>query len=208
MFLENIVYYAFALMVGISVHEAAHAWTAYKLGDYTAKYAGRVTLNPLAHLDPLGTLMIFIVHFGWGKPVPYNPYHLNNPKRDAALIAVAGPTANFLTALVLAVPLKYLPWTAIPMAGFFLQNVLEVTVFLNIMLMVFNLLPIAPLDGSKLIGILIPHEYEAEYQEFLRVGPFILIGVILLENILNFHLLSSILTPLFKLVYTFIFLVT
>lgn len=206
--LETFIYYAFALLVAITVHEAAHAFMAYKLGDYTAKYEGRVTLNPLAHLDPVGTLMIFIAHFGWGKPVPYNPHNLKNPKKGTALIAIAGPLANFATALILTIPAKYIPWHAIPMAGNFLFNVLQTTIVLNIFLLVFNLLPIAPLDGSKLIGAFIPYQYEREYQEYLHFGPFILIGILFLQFALNINILSRFLLPLFDYVYAFIMLIT
>lgn len=206
--IETFLYYAIALLVAITVHEAAHAYMAYKLGDYTAKYEGRVTLNPLAHLDPIGTLMIFVAHFGWGKPVPYNPHHLKNPKQGSALIAIAGPSANFLTALILAIPLQYFPFQSIPMAGVFLFNVIQTTIILNIFLLVFNLLPIAPLDGSKLIGAFVPYKYEAEYQEFLRVGPYLLIGILFLQFVLNLNILSNILLPLFDYVYAFIILIT
>lgn len=206
--LETFIYYAFALLVAITVHEAAHAWMAYKLGDHTAKYEGRVTLNPLAHLDPIGTLMIFVAHFGWGKPVPYNPHNLKDPKSGAALIALAGPMANFITALILTIPAKYIPFEMIPMGGSFIFNVLQTTIILNIFLLVFNLLPIAPLDGSKLIGAFIPYSYEAEYQEFLRVGPYILIGILFLQYILNINILGRILFPLFDYIYAFIMLIT
>lgn len=208
MSLLNFIYYGIALLVAITVHEAAHAWTAYKLGDHTAKYEGRVTLNPLAHLDPIGTLMIFVAHFGWGKPVPYNPYHLKDPKRDSALIAVAGPAANFLTALILTIPLKYFSIYAIPQAGPFLYGLLETVITLNIFLLVFNLLPIAPLDGSKLIGVLVPREYEEEYQAYLHIGPYILLTIIGLEIFLNFSIISSIIIPLYDYVRSFIILIT
>jgi len=205
--LTNIVYFAFALLIAITVHEAAHAWMAYKLGDHTAKYEGRVTLNPLAHLDPIGTLMIFIAHFGWGKPVPYNPYHLKHPKRDSALIAIAGPIANFITALIFSIPLQYINFEILGKIGIFLGGIVSATVLLNVGLFVFNLLPIAPLDGSKLIGAFIPDRYHAEYQEYLRIGPFILIGLILLENF-NINILSKIMYPLVDLVFATIQLMT
>lgn len=207
MTLTNFVYYAFALLVAITVHEAAHAWMAYKLGDYTAKYEGRVTLNPLAHLDPIGTLMIFVAHFGWGKPVPYNPYHLKNPKRDAALIAVAGPIANFITALVLSIPLQYINFQALGEVGVFLSGVLVTTVLLNIGLMVFNILPIAPLDGSKLIGAFIPDQYHHQYESYLKIGPYILISLIFLQNF-GINILGRLIKPLYDMVFVLIQLIT
>lgn len=207
--LEELVYYAFALLVAITVHEAAHAWMAYKLGDYTAKYAGRVTLNPLAHLDPIGTIMIFLAHFGWGKPVPYNPNNLKNPKEGSALIAIAGPVANLLTAMILSIPLQHFGFTEIlgENLGNFVKNTVFVTVYLNVGLMVFNILPIAPLDGSKLIGAFIPDKYYSQYQEYLRMGPYILIGLILLQNF-GINILGKIIMPLIDRVFSIIELVT
>lgn len=207
--LESIVYYAFALLVAITVHEAAHAWMAYKLGDHTAKYAGRVTLNPLAHLDPIGTIMIFIANFGWGKPVPYNPYHLKDPKKGAALIALAGPMANFITALLLSIVLQHFPFFTLfgSSLGAFTQNIVYFTIYLNIALMCFNILPIAPLDGSKLIGAFIPNQHYEQYQEYLRMGPFILIGLIILQNF-GINILGRIIMPLIDGVYTLTQLIT
>lgn len=164
----NLIYLLIALAVCISVHEAAHAWVAYKLGDPTAKLAGRVSLNPLRHLDPLGTLMIFIAHFGWGKPVPFNYHNLKHPRRDAALISIAGPISNLLTAFVIAIAFKYLP--AMPP---FLLEILRGIFSLSIILFLFNLLPIAPLDGSKLIGLIVPHSKEDWYQRFFGPRPFL-----------------------------------
>jgi len=201
--LEGFLFYAFALLIAITVHEAAHAWMAYKLGDYTAKYEGRVTLNPLAHLDPLGTIMIFIAHFGWGKPVPYNPYHLKNPQRDSALIAIAGPMANFITALLFSLPLTYLNFSFFGSFGLLVAGLVEATVWLNVILMVFNILPIAPLDGSKLLAVFIPERYHAQYQDYLSYGPYILIGLILLESF-GFQILGYILTPLTTIVFSII----
>ncbi len=175
----DIIYLLIALAVCITVHEAAHAWTAYKLGDPTAKLAGRVSLNPLRHLDPLGTLMIFIAHFGWGKPVPFNYYNLKHPRRDAALIAIAGPLSNLLTAFIIAIFFKYIQ--SLPL---FVFGTLKAVFNLSIILFLFNLIPIAPLDGSKLIGLVIPHSKENWYQRFLAQGPFYLILLIIFDRLL------------------------
>ena len=94
----EVIYYILALVIVVTIHECSHAWVAYKLGDPTAKMAGRISLNPFRHLDVLGTLMIFIAHFGWGKPVPFNYFNLKHPRRDSALIAMAGPISNLLSA--------------------------------------------------------------------------------------------------------------
>lgn len=132
------------LIIAIGLHEAAHCYMADRLGDPTPRSMGRLTLNPLAHLDPLGTLAIIFAGFGWGKPAPFDPYNLANPKRDTALIALAGPLTNFALAIVFALILRTtnLPYT--------LNDVILRILDLNLSLGVFNLLPIPPLDGSKI----------------------------------------------------------
>lgn len=132
------------LIIAIGLHEAAHCYMADRLGDPTPRSMGRLTLNPLAHLDPLGTLAIIFAGFGWGKPAPFDPYNLANPKRDTALIALAGPLTNFALAIVFALILRTtnLPYT--------LNDVILRILVLNLSLGVFNLLPIPPLDGSKI----------------------------------------------------------
>jgi len=166
-----------ALAVCITVHEAAHAWTAYQLGDPTAKMEGRVSLNPMRHLDILGTIMIFIAHFGWGKPVPFNYNNLKHPRRDAALISVAGPLTNLLTAVLIALIFKYL---ALPGTIF---DILRTIYSLSLILFLFNLIPIAPLDGSKLIGLLIPRSREDWYQRFLSQGPIYVVLIIVADRL-------------------------
>jgi Zn-dependent protease len=174
----QIIYLIIALAVCISVHESAHAWVAYKLGDPTAKMAGRVSLNPMRHLDILGTIMIFIAHFGWGKPVPFNYYNLKHPRRDAALIAIAGPFSNLLTAFIIAFLIKYL---TLPIIIF---EILKAIYALSIILFLFNLIPIAPLDGSKLIGLIVPHSMENWYQRFLSQGPMYIILLIVFDRLI------------------------
>ena len=175
----DLIYLLIALAVCVPVHEASHAWVAYKLGDPTAKAAGRVSLNPLRHLDPLGTLMIFIARFGWGKPVPFNYYNLKHPRRDAALIAIAGPISNLLLAFLVAIILKYVNFLPV-----FIFESLRMIYMLSIILFLFNLLPIAPLDGSKLIGLIIPSSKEEWYQRFLSQGPLILILLVVADRLL------------------------
>ncbi len=172
------IYLFIALAVCISVHECAHAWTAYKLGDPTAKMAGRVSLNPMRHLDILGTMMIFIAHFGWGKPVPFNYYNLKHPRRDTALIAIAGPLSNLLTAFVIAILIKYV---SMPLFAF---EIVRAIYSLSLILFLFNLIPIAPLDGSKLIGLIVPHSMENWYQKFLSQGPMYIILLIIFDRLI------------------------
>jgi Zn-dependent protease len=174
----ELIYLIIALAVCITVHEAAHGWVAYKLGDPTAKMEGRVTLNPMKHLDILGTIMIFIAHFGWGKPVPFNYNNLKHPRRDAALISIAGPLTNLLTAVVIAVLFKYV---TLPILIF---EVLRAIYSLSLILFLFNLIPIAPLDGSKLLGLFIPRSREDWYQRFLSQGPIYIILLIIADRLI------------------------
>lgn len=180
LFENPILFFAwvFALVIAISVHEFSHALSAYLLGDLTAKYEGRLTLNPLKHLDPWGTLLLFVAGFGWGRPVPFNPYNLKNQRFGPALVSLAGPGANFIMILFFGLILKYL----YPLLGLGEQNMLYqflyTLILLNAVLMTFNLIPIPPLDGSKLLFAILPSSmYEARV--FLeRWGFMILIFLV------------------------------
>ncbi len=151
--IEEILALALGLVVAITVHEAAHAFVADRLGDPTPRLQGRLTLNPLSHLDPIGTLMIVVARFGWGKPVQFDPYNLREPQKDSALISIAGPAANLVTAALIAVLLRL----AAPLAPFPLPlTPLFIVALININLAVFNLIPIPPLDGSKFFAGVFP----------------------------------------------------
>lgn len=166
------------LLLSIAIHEFAHAWSADALGDPTPRAQGRVTLNPLSHLDPLGTVAILITHFGWGKPVQFDPYNLRHPARDGALIALAGPVTNLLIALVLAVVLRLglLPFS------WFEAGIFQVLV-INVVLAIFNLVPVYPLDGSKIFLALLPNDLAHEYDRFMQqFGMFVLIALIVPWN--------------------------
>jgi len=166
-----------ALLAAITVHEFAHAWAADRLGDPTPRLQGRLTLNPLAHLDPMGTLMLILFRFGWGKPVVFDPYNLENPKKDSALISLAGPASNFLLAIILAIILRL---TMTPFSPFaLLASLIPPFIFLNIILGLFNLIPIHPLDGGKILVGLLPSKDAASADLFLRrYGVLILIMLI------------------------------
>ena len=166
--------FALALIIAIDIHEFAHAFPADRLGDPTPRSQGRLSLNPLAHLDPIGTLMLLVFHFGWGKPVQFDPYNLSNPRRDAAVISLAGPVTNLLLAIITSILIKFIP---IP-NGFMIIPVAIIT--LNISLAIFNLVPIHPLDGAKILEGILPRDLAYEYGEVMRqYGTFILIFMIL-----------------------------
>ncbi|MEK9159631.1 MAG: site-2 protease family protein [Patescibacteria group bacterium] len=163
-------YYLIALVLVLTFHECSHAWTAHRLGDNTAKREGRLTLNPLAHLDILGTLMLFFVGIGWGKPVPVNPQNFEKPVRDQALTALAGPLANLALAFIAAIPYSYLSQVT-P-----LYALSEAVLDVSIVLFLFNMLPIPPLDGSKFMGIFVPRRFYPLYEKFLSKGlPYFIV---------------------------------
>jgi len=161
-----------ALVISLSVHEFAHAWVSDRLGDPTARQLGRVTLNPKAHIDPLGMLLLVVAGFGWGRPVPFNPLNLKYPKRDSALIALAGPASNFMLAIITAAVLKFLN------PGFQIGSVLYSLVFYNLMLGVFNLMPFHPLDGFKIVGGLLPNNLALQWYQMQPYGIIILVAFI------------------------------
>ena len=175
-----------ALVVAISVHEFSHAFVADRLGDPTPSLQGRLTLNPLAHLDPIGTILLLFFRFGWGKPVQFDPFNLHNPRRDAALISVAGPISNFLMAIVGSLLLRgvlLLP-IAPPVVNIVL-NFLVSFVSVNIVLGIFNLVPIHPLDGFKIVGGFLSEHQAKQWYELERYGYIFLIALLLTPAMTN-----------------------
>lgn len=166
-----------ALLVAISIHEFAHAFMADYLGDPTARLEGRKTLNPLAHLDPIGTIMLLFFKFGWGKPVPVDPFNFQNPRRDQALVSLAGPASNLILAFILSVILRL-------MAGMvnesLLFSIFLPILFINVALAIFNLIPIGPLDGFKVVLGFLPEDLAREWQETESYGLIILLLLIFL----------------------------
>ncbi len=151
---------AIIFLTSMPIHEFAHAWAAFQLGDDTAARLGRLTVNPLAHLDPIGTIMLVLAGFGWGKPVPVAPYRLRAPmRRSWALVSVAGPMSNFLLALLAAIPFRLGLLEPYWTESLSVNNVLLQFVFINLGLMVFNLIPIPPLDGSRILGWVLPGKW-------------------------------------------------
>jgi Zn-dependent protease len=173
---------AIVLVVAFSVHEFAHAWTALQLGDPTAKNAGRLTLDPRKHLDVLGSIMVLAVGFGWAKPVPVDPYNLRNgPKAGMAVVAAAGPLSNLVLAIIAAVILNLgvieINYTSniLPSP----QQLVITFVWLNVALVIFNLLPVAPLDGSRVVAGLLPYPASEAFRRLEPIGPVILIFLVL-----------------------------
>jgi len=178
------------LAIIISIHEASHAWAANKLGDPTAKYQGRITLNPIAHIDLIGTILIPLVLiiislqtgrlflFGWAKPTPFNPWNLKHPRRDSALISFAGPASNFIVSAILGLIFRISNVELIlPILG------------LNLILGIFNLIPVPPLDGFKVVGGILPKELAYQWLQLERAGPILLLFLL-------FFILPAIQSPI------------
>ncbi|MCP3891335.1 MAG: site-2 protease family protein [Desulfobulbaceae bacterium] len=191
-FITELIILAPPLLMALTFHEFAHGYVAYRLGDPTAKTLGRLTLNPLKHLDPLGTIAFFFIKFGWAKPVPVNPAYFRNPKQDMLWVALAGPATNLALAVASALLAKAI-WfiaSAIPysaMAEAFLvpiNGMLIASVWINLVLCIFNFLPIPPLDGSRILTGLLPNEMARSYMQIERFG-FIIILVLAFSGILS-----------------------
>lgn len=192
--LINLAAFTVALVVGITVHEFSHAWAAARLGDRTAQRQGRLTLNPMAHLDPVGTLLIFIAGFGWGKPTPVTPSNIRiGEKAGMAVVALAGPISNIIVATLAAMPFR-LGTLSLPSSGIDAQ-MLQALVLWNVVLAVFNLLPIAPLDGFKVALGVLPRALAVPFARTERFGMIILLMVVLMDAVLNVGILSRVLFP-------------
>ena len=171
------------IIIAMVIHEWAHARVAYALGDFTPKMMGRLTLNPAAHIDIFGLIMLFIAHFGWAKPVQINPYNFSNPKRDDILVSLAGPGANFAIAFVTLILANILL-----KLGFSLSEgaemVFTMIILINVNFGIFNLLPIPPLDGSHVLRQLLPYELQERYDE-LQQYSFIFLIIILMTPVVS-----------------------
>lgn len=195
-YLMRFAMFIIPMLFAITLHEAAHAYIAKLRGDKTAYLMGRVTLNPIKHIDILGTIILptamFLLGtgflFGWAKPVPVNFNNLKKPRQDMILVAIAGPLANFIMAII-----WFLLWKFVPNFGF--HQMAQFGVILNLMLMVFNLLPIPPLDGSRVISALLPYKAALQYNRLERWG-FLIVLLLLFIPFGQSNLLASILLPL------------
>ncbi|CAC9452410.1 FIG004556: membrane metalloprotease [uncultured Gammaproteobacteria bacterium] len=181
---QTLLIYTIPLIFAITVHEFAHGWVANQCGDATAKMLGRLTLNPIKHIDPIGTILVPAILyftgspflFGWAKPVPINFNALKSPKKDMILVALAGPVSNFIMALL---------WLLVILFALNLQSQLLIDmayfgIAINLILGVFNLLPLPPLDGSRVVSALLPNHLAYEYNKLEQYGLFILVGLLFL----------------------------
>ena len=172
---ELLIIFLLSLVLAVTVHEFTHAWTADRLGDPTPGLMGRLTLNPAAHLDPIGSLLFLFIGFGWGKPVPYDPFNLKDPRRDAALISVAGPLSNFIMALTAAIIIRLLNLVELNYLISIGYLFLIWFIRINIILGIVNLLPFAPLDGFQFVGGLLSKKQSVEWFGLQRFGLLFLL---------------------------------
>lgn len=193
------IYFLGAILISLTVHEASHAMVAYYLGDPTAKMQGRISLNPIRHLDMMGSLIFLAtMRIGWGKPVPVDPRNFKHPVRDNGLTALAGPVSNFVLAFAIALPLKYLAqYMPLEMLRF-LRMLFDV----NVVLGIFNLFPFPPLDGSKILGLMVPRRWYGQYSRYLDSGmgyfvAIILVDAFILRDLLGFSIMGLVVQKIY-----------
>lgn len=194
--LDRLILLAPAFLFAITIHEFSHGYIAYRLGDPTAKDHGRLTLNPLAHLDIFGTLALLFIGFGWAKPVPVNPYNLANPRRDHLWIALAGPASNFVCAFAFGTLFRISsPFLSQSSTGQIVLTMIFMAVWINLILTVFNLLPIPPLDGFHILEGLVSHDMYLRLQTIERIGPMLLFGLIIISSFSGIGIFKYIFSP-------------
>ena len=197
--LQDILIRLPVLLLSLTLHEIAHGFAAFKLGDLTAKKDGRLSLNPIRHIDPLGLLLLLVARFGWAKPVMVDPRNLKNPKKDMAIISLAGPLTNFVLSVLFFIPWFVLQINELPLVlPEYFYSFLELGIFFNISLALFNLLPLPPLDGSKIFGSLLPDHI---YNKTVEFNPRIGIGILFLLSFTG--LLGKIIIPMIIAVFDF-----
>jgi Zn-dependent protease len=203
-FIRDLLIRAPGILVGLTIHEYCHGLVALWRGDPTAKQAGRLSLNPFAHLDPFGTLMLLFGPFGWAKPIPVNYNNLRNPRFDSALVSVAGPVSNILCAILFGIVLRFLQ---IKITGegvlLYLFLILRMAYEINIGLSFFNLLPVPPLDGSNILLSFLPRSKIEPYFRLMRPVPMIFLVLIFIEFTFKIKTISLILFPLYIPYFSF-----
>jgi Zn-dependent protease len=192
----SFLFWIIALVIAVDIHEFSHALVADKLGDPTPRINDRLTLNPLAHLDPIGALALLFFHVGWGKPVPIDPFNLKSPQRDSALISLAGPLSNLIMAGFVAILLRLPFLSNLPLLPPFLITLL----ILSVGLAVFNLIPVPPLDGSKILLGILPKNQAYELEESFSQYGIIFLIFILMPIFNGQSLVSQIIIPIINLI--------
>jgi Zn-dependent protease len=186
------------ILFALTVHEFSHAYVASRLGDPTARLLGRLTLNPIAHLDPIGSILLLLVGFGWAKPVPVDARYLKHPHRDMMWIALAGPASNVILAALFGTLLRAiapLTYESVSPATGALIDMVVYSVRINLVLALFNLIPIFPLDGSRIVTGLLPENLAERYRALEPIGPMILLGVLLLGSVSGVSIIGFLITP-------------
>jgi len=176
--LQQIAIFAPAFLFALTIHEYSHGYIANRLGDPTAANLGRLTLNPLKHLDPMGVLCFLIMKIGWAKPVPVNPRYFKNPKRDMLWVSIAGPGSNLLLAFASGIALKFVLISVSVFPAYIfvpLEQIFDASIWVNVMLALFNLIPIPPLDGSKILQGILPTDLASSYARFESYGLILLL---------------------------------
>jgi Zn-dependent protease len=198
----------FAILLGLSIHEYAHARVAKSEGDYTAEHLGRLTINPLAHIDLIGTIIVPIVllvgsmatghmvAFGWAKPVPVNPMAFKHPRRGVLLVSLAGPASNILLALIACLVLRAVAGPALAVErGAPLVLILTAIALINLYLAFFNLIPIPPLDGSGVVSSLLPLDLARRYESISRFGTLLILGIIVFGSFIGIGFIETVVVP-------------
>jgi Zn-dependent protease len=193
--LVSLILLGICIIIAITVHEFSHALAADFLGDPTPRSQGRLSLNPLNHLDPLGTILLFLVHIGWGKPVVIDPYNLKNPKRDELLISLAGPASNLILATILSLIIRFVSFDGL------IVMTLSSLIQINVVIAVFNLIPIPPLDGSKVLLSILPEDLSIQWEEAFKRYGYILLLVFLFLPINGSNLANIIMTPALRFIF-------
>ncbi len=207
---SNILSLLPGFIIGLTFHEFSHAYVATRLGDSTARDMGRLTLNPIAHLDLFGTLMLVFAGFGWAKPVPVNATLLRSPRRDMAMIALAGPVSNVVLALLIGFGLRAAypdGFSAAQTASSLTSTMIWITVqavWINVILAAFNLIPIPPLDGSRILAGIVPEHWNRGYEQFERIGPMLLLGLVLLASFSGISIFNRLVSPIARPLLSFI----
>ncbi len=193
------------VMLGIPIHEWSHCWVASLLGDTTGEAEGRLSLNPFVHLDPIGTIMILLTGFGWGRPAPVNPYRMHkvsNPRLGMALSALAGPFSNFIQAIVLALILRFVvaPMPSSSQVDWAIK-ILLMAISVNIGLVAFNMIPVPPLDGSRVLAGVAPPNVADFIEQLEPIAPYLLMAMLFVLPQLGIDLVSWMATPLYRILF-------